>query len=270
MKKKLYLLFFLLVASIFDLKAQVKISGLVQNEEHVGIEYATICVDSIFTLTDKEGRFALEIPVNIKSPMTCSHISYKKKMIPYSQYKGGNVCVVMEDRVYDIAEASVAARKGKATTILRKGMKLPGDVAFGNAPSGKIEIGPKFKASDNFIIDYFNLHIEECTYEQCILRLIVYKVVENQFEPVSSKPIYINLSPVNKNSDVKIMTNSPITLQKGNEYFVGLSIVSGSQGTIHFPAALRKGIARNVVKGTMKNLPATVGIAVIGRRLPAK
>lgn len=176
----------------------------------------------------------------------------------------------MEDRVYDIAEASVAARKGKATTILRKGMKLPGDVAFGNAPSGKIEIGPKFKASDNFIIDYFNLHIEECTYEQCILRLIVYKVVENQFEPVSSKPIYINLSSVNKNSDVKIMTNSPITLQKGNEYFVGLSIVSGSQGTIHFPAALRKGIARNVVKGTMKNLPATVGIAVTGRRLPAK
>ena len=255
MKKKLYLLFFLLVASIFDLKAQVKINGLVQNEEHVGIEYATICVDSIFTLTDKEGR---------------SHISYKKKMIPYSQYKGGNVCVVMEDRVYDIAEASVAARKGKATTILRKGMKLPGDVAFGNAPSGKIEIGPKFKASDNFIIDYFNLHIEECTYEQCTLRLIVYKVVENQFEPVSSKPIYINLSSVNKNSDVKIMTNSPITLQKGNEYFVGLSIVSGSQGTIHFPAALRKGIARNVVKGTMKNLPATVGIAVTGRRLPAK
>ena len=29
MKKKLYLLFFLLVASIFDLKAQVKINGLV-------------------------------------------------------------------------------------------------------------------------------------------------------------------------------------------------------------------------------------------------
>lgn len=270
MKKKLYLLVFLLVASIFDLKAQVKINGLVQNEEHVGIEYATICVDSIFTLTDKEGRFALEIPGNIKSPMTCSHISYKKEMIPYSQYKGGNVCVVMEDRVYDIAEASVAARKGKATTILRKGMKLPGDVAFGNAPSGKIEIGPKFKASDNFIIDYFNLHIEECTYEQCILRLIVYKVVENQFEPVSSKPIYINLSSVNKNSDVKVMADSPITLHKENEYFVGLSIVSGSQGTIHFPAALRKGIARNVVKGTMKNLPATVGIAVTGRRLPAK
>lgn len=95
-------------------------------------------------------------------------------------------------------------------------------------------------------------------------------MVEGQFEPVSSKPIYINLSPVNKNSDVKVMADSPITLHKENEYFVGLSIVSGSQGTIHFPAALRKGIARNVVKGTMKNLPATVGIAVTGRRLPAK
>lgn len=267
---KRFCLLLLLVAAISELKAQVKINGLVQNEEHIGIEYATICVDSIFTLTDKEGHFTLEIPSNIKSPMTCSHISYKKKMIPYSQYRDGNVRLVMEDRVYDIAETSVAARRGKTVAILRKGMKLPGDVAFGNAPSGKMEIGPKFKAADNFIIDYFNLHIEECTYEQCTLRLIVYKMVGCQFEPVSSRPIYIHLSSANKNSEVKIMTNSQITLQNGNEYFVGLSIVSGSQGTIHFPAVLRKGIARNVVQGTMKNLPATVGIAVTGRRLPTK
>ena len=71
MKKKLYLLVFLLAASIFDLKAQVKINGLVQNEEHVGIEYATICVDSIFTLTDKEGRLAFFSPAaSVKSSIS--------------------------------------------------------------------------------------------------------------------------------------------------------------------------------------------------------
>lgn len=65
---KRFCLLLLLVAAISELKAQVKINGLVQNEEHIGIEYATICVDSIFTLTDKEGHFTLEIPSNIKVP----------------------------------------------------------------------------------------------------------------------------------------------------------------------------------------------------------
>lgn len=269
MKKKLYLLL-LFVITIFDTNAQIKISGFVQDRNHIGIGYVTVWVDSIFTLTNKDGYFTLELPDGLKSPMTFSHISYKNKIIPYSQYKEGNVRLVMEGRVYDITETSVAARRGKDVAILRKGMKLPGDVAFGNAPLGKMEIGPKFKASDNFMIDYFNLYIEECTYEQCTLRLIVYKMVGGQFEPVSSRPIYIHLSSANKNSEVKIMTNSQITLQTDNEYFVGLSIVSGSQGTIHFPAVLRKGVVRNVINGTMKNLPATVCIAVTGRRLPTK
>lgn len=172
----------------------------------------------------------------------------------------------MEDEVYKLGEALVVARKTTPTAILRKGMKLPGDVAFGNAPTGKYEIGPKFTVHDNFIIDSFNLKIKKCTYEHCTLRLVVYEFSKGKFSPIISKPIYFNLSPLNKNSEINIETTSSIALHKGKDYYIGLTIVSGSKGTIHFPAYLRSGFVRNLIQGTMKKLPATVGIGIIGRK----
>jgi hypothetical protein len=113
-------------------------------------------------------------------------------------------------------------------------MKMPGDVVFGNTPSGKFEIGPKFTSHDHFIIDNFNLQVEECTYEQCTLRIIVYEIAGGRFEPIHPKPIYFNLTPTNHNSAIKINVDSPITLQKGKEYYIGITIVAGANGTIHF------------------------------------
>ena len=71
---------------------------------------------------------------------------------------------------------------------------------------------------------------------------------------------------MNKNSEINIETTSSIVLHKGKDYYIGLTIVSGSKGTIHFPAYLRSGFVRNLIDGTMKKLPVTVGIGVIGRR----
>lgn len=259
--------FYLLVfMSICRANAQTTINGVVKNQDNIGVEYVTVCVDSIYTLTDRNGHFTLELPNDIKGDMTCTHIGYKKKVIPYSIYKSGDVDISLEDKVYVLDEALVVNRKTKPAVILRKGMKLPGDVAFGNAPSGKYEIGPKFTVHDDFIIDNFNLKIEECTYKQCTLRLVVYVFVRGQFLPIMSKPLYFNLSPSNNNSEINIKTNSSIALHKGKDYFVGLTIVSGSKGTIHFPATLRSGFIRNLVKGTEKRLPATVRIGIIGRK----
>lgn len=71
---------------------------------------------------------------------------------------------------------------------------------------------------------------------------------------------------MNKNSEIKIKAVSLIALRKGKDYFIGLTIVSGSKGTIHFPATLRSGFVRNLIKGTIKKLPATVGIGITGRK----
>ena len=62
----------------------------------------------------------------------------------------------MEEKVYELQDALIDNKQNKPVTILRKGMKMPGDVAFGNTPSGKFEIGPKFTSHDHFIIDIFN------------------------------------------------------------------------------------------------------------------
>ena len=102
-------------------------------------------------------------------------------MIPFSQYKDGTVDISLEDKVYELGEVLVVNRKTKPATILRSWIKLPGDVAFGNTPSGKYEIGPKFSVHDNFIIENFNLKIEECTYEHCTLRLVIYELTKDQF-----------------------------------------------------------------------------------------
>ena len=263
---KITCLYFFVFISLCSANAQIKIKGIVRNQNNIGVEYVTVCVDSIYTLTDRNGQFTLELPIDIKGDMTCTHIGYKKKVIPYSIYKGGAVVISLEDKIYELDEALVVNRKTRPTVILRKGMKLPGDVAFGNAPSGKYEIGTKFTVHDNFIIDNFNLKIEECTYKHCTLRLVVYEFVKGQFFPIISNPIYFNLSPLNKNSKINIKTTSSIALHKGKDYFVGLTIVSGSKGTIHFPATLRSGFVRNLIKGTAKKLPATVRIGIIGRK----
>lgn len=263
---KIICLYLFVVVSVCGANGQTKLKGVVKDKNNIGVEYVTVCVDSIFTLTDRYGQFSLELPIGIKGDMTCTHIGYKKKVTPYSVYKGGIVDISLEDEVYKLGEALVVARKTKPTAILRKGMKLPGDVAFGNAPSGKYEIGPKFTVHDNFIIDSFNLKIKKCTYEHCTLRLVVYEFSKRQFSPIISKPIYFNLSSLNKNSEIKIETTSSIALHKGKDYYIGLTIVSGSKGTIHFPAYLRSGFVRNLIQGTMKKLPATVGIGIIGRK----
>lgn len=263
---KIICLYLFVVVSICNANAQIKIKGVVKKQNNIGVEYVTVCVDSIYTLTDRNGQFTLELPIGIKDDMICTHIGYKKNVTPYSIYEGGTVNISLEDKVYELGEALVVGRKTRPTVILRKGMKLPGDVAFGNAPSGKYEIGAKFTVHDNFIVDSFNMKIEECTYEHCTLRLVVYEFAKGQFLPIISNPIYFNLSPLNKNSEISIKTTSSIALHRGKDYFVGLTIVSGSKGTIHFSATLRSGFVRNLIKGTMKKLPATVGIGIIGRK----
>ena len=77
MNKIISLLF--IVISICNANAQIKIKGVVKNQNNIGVEYATVCVDSVYILTDRNGLFSLELPTGVKGDMLCTHISYKKK-----------------------------------------------------------------------------------------------------------------------------------------------------------------------------------------------
>ena len=77
MKKNICLLITLF--AVICVNAQIKIYGTVHDVNNVGIEYATVCADSIYTLTNKNGLFTLELPNGFNGPMTCTHIKLSKK-----------------------------------------------------------------------------------------------------------------------------------------------------------------------------------------------
>ena len=73
--------YFLLLCTIFvaiatNVNAQTKVRGTVTDTRSHGIEYATICVDSAYTISDKDGHFELLLPNGSQADMVVSHISY--------------------------------------------------------------------------------------------------------------------------------------------------------------------------------------------------
>lgn len=83
-------MYLFVVVSVCGANGQTKLKGVVKDKNNIGVVYVTVCVDSIFTLTDRNGQFSLELPIGIKGDMTCTHIGYKKKVTPYSIYKASN------------------------------------------------------------------------------------------------------------------------------------------------------------------------------------
>ena len=116
----------------------------------------------------------------------------------------------------------------------------------------------------------FQFKVGKCTYTRCVVRVIVYELVGSAFVPVQAKPIYFTLTPANQNTDVKVKATEKIYLKKGLTYYVGLSLVSGGNGILHFPAHMRFSYVRNLIKNSWKKMPATLGVAIEGYRLEKK
>ncbi|WP_019187092.1 carboxypeptidase-like regulatory domain-containing protein [Prevotella conceptionensis] len=268
MKRFLFLFIILNLAFVLPSNGQTKVTGRVVDASGHGIEYATISVDSLFCISDADGHFNLQLPRSVTADINVSHISFKTKLVPRSVFQQGYVNVMLEERAYNLGSVDIVAKQTKLETIVGRGMKLPGDAAFGKEQQGKVEMGPLFSVKRDYVVASFDMKVEECTYQQCVVRLIVYEVHGAKFEPIQSKPLYLALTPANQNTHIKIKTQGDITLKKGSTYYVGVSVVSGSNaGTLHFPAHLRSSYVRNLVKGTFKKLPATLGMVVKGYRI---
>ena len=268
MKSYFLLLYTIFVAIATNVNAQTKVRGTVTDTRSHGIEYATICVDSAYAISDKDGHFELVLPNGSRADMVVSHISYKPKSVLHDVYKLGNVEIILNDKAYDLEAVDIVRAKTKLKNILGKGMKLPGDAAFGKAQKGNVEMGPLFTPKSDYAAVRFDMKVEECTYSQCVVRLIIYKVSDTVFEPIMAKPLYMELTTANKNSDISIHTTSPIALRKGETYYIGVSVVAGSaNGTLHFPAHLRSSYVRDIIKGTHKKIPATLGVSVMGYKM---
>ena len=74
--KKIVFLLFSLVLSV-SIYAQETIKGRIKAANGNPVEYATVSVDSIFTLSDAKGNFSLELPKGHTGDLHISHISFK-------------------------------------------------------------------------------------------------------------------------------------------------------------------------------------------------
>ncbi len=64
----------------------ISIKGHIVDEFGKNVEFASVYVDSIYAVSDKEGNFSLVVPNGMKQELVISHISYQTNKIPYDVY----------------------------------------------------------------------------------------------------------------------------------------------------------------------------------------
>lgn len=263
MKRILLILIIVLWQSV--VWAQISVKGKITDVNGKGVEYVSVGVDSLFTISDVDGYFELKIPDGHTAPMIFHHISYRTQQLPFDTYKSGSVSVKLEEDIYNLSNVIISNKELKEKTISHKGFKAPGDVGFNNIRNSIYEIGPIVNNKNNYLVRSFNFKVEECTYSYCTVRIIVYEVNDKKITPVQHKPIYIDFSDKKQFTEHTVEVKEDILLKKNQKYYIGLAVVSSSgKGTIHFPAYIRKGYVRNLTSGKIKKLPATIGLSMKG------
>lgn len=258
----------LLVCGLMTLTAlahEITIKGHVVAENGGSIEYASIHVDSLYAVSDKEGNFSLNVPDNMKADLVVNHISYESYVLKSSLWhKNSNLNVTLKEKVNDLADVPIVSGK-RQKSIVDKGMRAPGDVTFHNIKNTTYEIGPLFTPKKNFFVGSAQLRVQKSTFTSCTVRLIIYEVKGNQFVPIQHRPLYLHLSQVSDKRDFSFMPEEPIELLRSHKYYVGIAVMSSNGvGEIHFPAYLRKGCVRNLCTDKKKKLLATLGVSLLG------
>lgn len=245
--------------------AQTKITGQVVNEQGKGVEYASIQIDSLYAVSDLQGHFTIDVSKGERKNMVVSHLSYLSVVVPFQEYQQGYVKVTMKEKANDLAAVTVQGKKLKPMKISHKGIKTPGGVSFKNIQNTTYEVGPIVSNKKDYLVKSFDFKLSKCTYDYCVVRIIVYEIKGSSLVPIQSKPVYLKFSNKQQKEEYVVKPTENILLKKGHDYYVGVAVVSSNgTGEINFPAYLRKGYVRNLVSGKMKKLPATLGISMTG------
>ena len=260
--------FLLLVSLILPvlIYAQETIKGRIKAANGNPVEYATVSVDSIFTLSDAKGNFSLALPKGHTDDMHISHISFKPKSIPRSKYVSGNIDITLEEAVNELADITITnSKKNRMKSISGMGMRFPGgDACFRNYHDGIKELGPIVKADKDFSVESITLKVLRNIYTKCVLRVILYEIKGKKLTPIQAKPLYADAKRDGKYS-LSFTPQQHICLKKGHRYYAGLTIVDASdKGELHIPAHLHSGLGHNTLTEKTKKLPVSIGMKLLG------
>lgn len=260
-KLKISLSFLFAVMFSYMASAQNIIKGRIVNEQGKGIEYANIIVGNAYTMSNAEGYYELNLSTEKDTFMTISHISYETLHTSIYNHK----IITMKSRQNQLPVVTVAGKKCKEKKIVRKGMKLPGDIMLDNYTSPIEEIGSVVSISKDYLVRNLEFEVKNSSYDFCRLRIIIYDINNQTFTPIMRKPLYVECK---KNADdytYHVKFDEKIVLQKGHNYYLGLCVVEGTEGcNITFPLYVHSSYARNLKNGKVRKLPVSIGMSLTG------
>lgn len=272
MKKNCFLLYFILCSIMVCGQSKIHVKGKIVDENGKEIEYVSLGVlnDSVGTVTDRHGRFSIDIPKWKHAAITLTHIAYKTSVVPYEQYcnRKDSLIIHMKEDEHAIQEFQVTGTKGKTCQIKSSGIKIPGALmGFAGIKNKGKEVGSVISTKKKtYLIKQVSFPVRVCSYSKCILRMNVYDITEKgKFNNILQKPVYIDILKTNDKFTEIIKPEENIVLEPEKKYYVSLEFIdSESDGYLYFPVYFSKSILRYQSQGKFKSIPANIGMKIEG------
>ena len=256
---------------VFTAKAQILVKGNVVNERGESVEYVSIGfeADSVGTISDAEGQFAIVLPADRRKDLLFSHVAYQPEKIPYAVYAQdrGDLTIVLKDKVVGLTEV-VIGKDPQLKTIVGKGVVPPAAIIglSGTGHQDAKEWGFVFQNRHDYMISDILLTVSSCKFLKCTLSMNLYEVHDGQFVNILNKPLYQKIYKSDGKRTLDFVPEETLLLKRRTKYFVSISCVDtyDEENIIYFPCQFRNSYIRVMPEGEKEKLPVGPVIVVKG------
>lgn len=243
------------------------IAGKVVNGRGEGIEYVCIGIpkDTVYTVSDTEGNFRLNVPEGKTEDIVFRHVSYETFSLPadYCYKITDSLTVTLIDNV--LPEVVVLPGKGKPVTVLGKGVRWAG-CWFGLANKfGGLkdeEWGSIEKIRKPTRIDRAELFSRLFDAQKAVLSFVIYQVddKETTFTPVQHVPVYQTIFDSDGQKNLVFEESETLILEPGKYYFAVKFVEFVGEGSLDCQAYFKGAYDK---RDSLK-VPLSLGLKVTG------
>lgn len=254
------------------------LTGNCINSTGAPAEYVNIGLygHNIGTVSDADGRFSITIPDSLRNrSLVFSHVSYEPFTADITELKDlSPLTITLQEKAFDI-QSVVVRPTGRTINLNSRGIRMPGmNVTYTfNLYAILDNIGQMFDLRQKSRINEMHLDITQNTFDELILRLVLYQV-ENPttdsmtFRPLTPVPLYVY--PDKSDNKQHILWDiSEYCIETDGTVYTSIELVKRSpEGQIRFPAYSKSSKwFVNFEKGIFKEYPIGIGIVLKGTEL---
>ena len=227
------------------------------------------------TVSDNDGNFLITIPDSLRNHrLVFSHVSYEPFTAVVSELEERSpLVVILQEKTFDM-HSVVVRPKGKMVNLNSRGIRIPGmNVTYAfNLFVTLDNIGQMFDLRQKSRINEMHLDITQNTFDELILRLVLYQVEQANgsmiFSALTPVPLYIYPE---KNDDKQHFQwdISEYGIETEGTVYASIELVKrSSEGQIRFPAYSKSSKwFVNFQSGISKEFPVGIGIVLKGTNL---